>query len=161
MGNYQTKVDEFLKHKKIAVAGYSCQDKNTGNLIYEKMAKNGYQVYAVNPKANTANNINCYPDLQSIPEKIDGVIITAPPAAATNLVEQCISSGINKVWMHRSIDNGSYSPEAEKLAIENGISVINIGCPMMFIKPDLFHRCFRWVMKVQGKFEEKEQNNMA
>jgi len=155
MENYKTKVEEFLKHKKIAVAGYSCRNKNTGNLIYEKMAKNGFQVFAVNPKAND-NNPKCYPDLRSIPEKVDGVIIAAPPDAAIDLVEQCISNGIKRVWMHRSIDNGSYSPEAEKLAIENGISVINIGCPMMFIKPDLFHRCFRWVMKAQGKFGEKE-----
>jgi len=59
--------------------------------------------------------------------------------------------------MHRSIDNGSYSPEAEQLANTHGISVINIGCPMMFVKPDLFHQCFRWVMKVKGKFKDEEK----
>jgi hypothetical protein len=156
MEHYQKKVDDFLSQQNIAVAGYSCKDKNTGNFIYEKMAKNGYNVYAVNPKAQNQSDVVCYPDLQSIPVKVDGVIITAPPAASINIVEQCIALGIDKIWMHRSVDNGSYSAEAEKLAEKNGLSVIGIGCPMMFLKPDLFHRCFRWIMKAQGKFSHKE-----
>lgn len=157
---YKQKVDDFLRQKRIAVAGYSLKDKNTGNYIYEKLAKNGYQVFAVNPGA-TAQDNNCFPDLKSVPKPIDAVMIAAPPAAAKNIVEQCIELDIKRIWMHRSVDNGSYSPEAEQMAKANGIAVINIGCPMMFIKPDFFHRCFRWVMKVRGKFHEMEETAMA
>ncbi|MFW5759791.1 MAG: CoA-binding protein [Cyclobacteriaceae bacterium] len=158
-GIYQKKVEDFLNQKNIAVAGYSLQDKNTGNFIYEKLAGNGYRVFAVNPKAGKENN-NCYPNLKSIPHKLDAVMITAPPEAAINIIEQCIEQNIKRVWMHRSIDNGSYSAEAETLARANGISVINIGCPMMFVKPDIFHKCFRWFMSIKGKFNEEEKAAM-
>ena len=154
--SYKGKVEDFLNQKNIAVAGYSLHDRNTGNYIYEKLKKNGYRVFAVNPKATTENT-QCFPDIKSIPEPIDAVMIAAPPSAAVNIVQQCIDHNIKRIWMHRSIDNGSYSPEAEQLANTHGISVINIGCPMMFVKPDLFHQCFRWVMKVKGKFKDEEK----
>lgn len=149
---YQHKVQDFLNLKSIAVAGYS-RGSNPGNAIYDKLKNNGYKVYAINPNADQINGIKCYASLSDIPEKVEGVVVTAPPAATEKIVEDCGKLGIKNLWIHRSMDNGSYSKEAVTKAKSLGINTISIGCPMMFLKPDIFHRCFRWVMDVRGKLQ--------
>lgn len=149
--NYKTNVQKFLDEKIIAVAGYSSKGDTPGNAIYQKLKKAGYQVYALNPRPDQVKEVACYPNLASLPEKPGAVMICTPPKAAEQLVEECHEHGVDKVWMHRSMGNGSYSATAEKKAREYGMLTLGVGCPMMFLKPDLFHRCFRWIMDKQGK----------
>ena len=39
----------------------------------------GYEVYPTNPKAEEVEGVPCYPNLQSIPESIDGVVVATHP----------------------------------------------------------------------------------
>lgn len=137
---YRALVDDFLSLKHIAVAGYSTTSNTPANAIYKRLQDNGYQVYAVNPRANQVTDVPCYPDLSAVPGKIDWVMIATPPDAAIDIIQECMALGISRVWMHRSIDNGSFDGEAEQLALDNGISCISGGCPLMFVQPDFFHR---------------------
>jgi hypothetical protein len=60
--------------------------------------------------------------------------------------------GIKRVWLHRSLDGGSTSPEAVDYRRSAGISVIPGACPMMFCEPgDLGHRCIRWILRLPRK----------
>jgi len=73
----EAKVDDFLAQKRIAVAGVSRQNSRhpTGNLIYRRLKNSGHDVFAVNPHMQTFEGDCCYPDLQSIPGGVDGVVI--------------------------------------------------------------------------------------
>jgi uncharacterized protein len=115
---YKNYVDDFLAQKRIAVAGYSSQSMQPANGIYKKLADSGYEVYAVNPKADSVADVPCYPDLKSIPGKVDAVMICTPPSASASVISECAELGVKHAWIHRAIDQGSYSPEAEQLARE-------------------------------------------
>ncbi|KAA3662512.1 MAG: CoA-binding protein, partial [Calditrichaeota bacterium] len=66
-------------------------------------------------------------------------------------VDQCISLGISRVWMHRSFGEGSVSDKAVAKCKQNNISVITGGCPMMFVKPvDVVHKCMGWILRKTG-----------
>jgi predicted CoA-binding protein len=94
----------------------------------------------------------CYPNLKSIPDGVDGVVIVTPPEAAEQIVRECAEIGISRVWMHRSFGPGSVSEEAVQYCEENNISVIAGACPMMFCQPvDFGHKCMRWILGVSGK----------
>ena len=149
---FKQRIDDFLAQERIAVAGYSSHS-NPGNAIYDKLKKNGYQVYAVNPNADKIRGITAYKNLAAIPDQVDGVMITAPPKATEEIVEECGKLGIKRIWIHRSIDNGSYSKKAVQRANELGISVIPAACPMMFVKADVIHKCFKWIMNARGKLK--------
>jgi predicted CoA-binding protein len=147
-------VNEFLAGKRLAVAGVSRSPQQPANAIYRRLRETGHQVYATNPEAESVEGDPCYPGLEALPERVDGVVIATPPAAATDVVRACAELGIERVWMHRSFGGGSVSEEAVALCREKGISVIVGGCPMMFCgKVDPFHRCMGWFLRVRGRIQ--------
>lgn len=145
-------VKEFLEQKRLAVAGVSRTANQPANGIYERLRDTGHEVFATNPRADEVEGVPCYASLADVPAALDGVVIATPPAAAPDVVRDCIALRIPRVWMHRSFGEGSVSAEAVELCRENGISVIVGGCPMMFCgKVDPFHKCMRWVLGVRGR----------
>ncbi len=156
MSDYQQKVEDFLNSKSIAFAGASrSKDKNVANGIMKKFSENGYKVFPVNPHATEIDGFPCYPDVKSIPEKIDAVMISTKPIHSLKVVKSCKEASVERIWFHRSFGDGSYSKEAADFCNVNGISTIENGCPMMFLEPvDTFHKCFKHVLKFFGKLSK-------
>lgn len=143
--------NEFLAQKRIAVVGVRTSSEGTANGIYKKLKDSGYEVIAVNPKAESYQGAPCYPDVKSIPSGVDGVIIVTNPKITEQVMQDCIEAGVPRVWMHGSFAAVSVSEEATKAGRENGITVIDGACPMMFCEPvDFGHKCIRWVMGLTG-----------
>jgi predicted CoA-binding protein len=157
MPDLKAAVAEFLAQRRFAVAGVSRDGNLPANHIFRKLRDAGYEVYPVNPKAQEVEGVVCFPKLASLPVKVDGLVIAAPPGAAASLVEECIELGVPRVWMHRSFGEGSVSEEAVQMCRGAGISVIPGACPMMYVEPvDLGHRCIRWFLGVGRKLPEPE-----
>ena len=111
----EAKVHDFLAQKRIAVAGVSRDNSHhpTGNLIYHRLKKDGHEVFPVNPHMQTFEGDRCYPDLQSIPGGVDGVVIITRPTTTQQIVRDCNEAGVRRVWMHQSVGkNTSVSQEA-------------------------------------------------
>ncbi len=143
---------EFLAQERIAVAGVSRHDANApANLIYRKLRSAGRQVFALNPHADSVEGGPCYANLRVIPGGVSLVVVATPPQAAEAIVRECAELGIPRVWLHRSIGQGSVTSEAVALCRERGIQVIPGACPMMFCQPvDFPHKCMRWILRVTG-----------
>ena len=146
-------VNDFLAQRRIAVAGVSRKAMgHGGNLVYQRLKSRGYEVFAVNPNADTVEGDACYHDLAAIPGGVDAVVIATAPAAAVDVVADCERLGIRRVWMHRSFDAGSVSPAAAKAGRTAGMTVIAGGCPLMFDPTaDFGHKCMRVFLGVVGK----------
>ena len=145
-------VARFLAGRRFAVAGVSRNGREPSNAILKRFRECGYQVVPVNPGATEIDGQRCYPDLRSIPGQIDGVMIATSPQASVSVVRQCAGLGISSVWFHRSVGNGSVSPEALAVCRANNIDPIVGGCPMMYCGGvDIFHKCMRWWFASSGK----------
>lgn len=156
MPTLKESAEEFLQLKTIAVAGVSSTKKNAANYIYEKLKKTGYNVFAINPKASEIDGDTCYPSLKSVSIPIEGVVIGTNQKVTLSIVQECAALGIGHAWIHKSLDGGSYSEEAEKFCKENDIKLIPTGCPMMFCKPvDFPHKCIKWILHATGKLPRK------
>lgn len=153
MLTFQEKAQDFLAQQRIAVAGVSAKQAATGNGIYTALRKAGYKVFAVNPNADSVEGDPCYPDIASLPAPIDGLVIVTRPSIAKELMEDCVAAGIPRVWMHYNALFGertsSVSAEATKLGENNGIMVLDGGCPLMFM--DFGHRCMRGILGMMNK----------
>ena len=143
-------VEDFLAQKNIAVAGVSRSGQESANAIYRKLRGAGYQVFAVNPKATELEGDPCYPDLKSVPADLEAVMVATHPQVTESVVREAADLGIRRVWMHRSFGDGSVSEAAVAYGREQGLTVIDGGCPMMFVQPDIAHRCMRWILGVTG-----------
>lgn len=151
---FEANVHDFLAQKRIAVAGVSRNKSHhpAGNLIYQRLKTLGHDVFPVNPNLATFEGARCYPDLQSIPGGVDGVVIITRPETTERIVRDCSAARVRRVWMHRSMAKGSsVSPAAVEYCREHDISVIAGACPMMFGPGvDFGHTCMRWIMKFKG-----------
>ena len=148
------KVHDFLAQKRIAVAGVSRDNSQhaASNLIYRRLKSTGHDVFAVNPHMQSFDGDRCYPDVQSIPGGVDGVVVVTRPETTARIVRDCNDAGVRRVWMHQSIGRGSsVSPEAVEYCRQHDISVIAGGCPMMYGDGvDFGHACMRWLLKLTG-----------
>ncbi|HYU31617.1 MAG TPA: CoA-binding protein [Thermoanaerobaculia bacterium] len=156
---------DFLAQQRIAIAGVSRDHENPANLIYRTLRERGVTVFGLNPHLDTFDGDPCYPDVASLPETPDGLVIVTRPAVAEDLVRQCIEAGVPRVWMHNMLGThprfmkkmaaslGSVSPEAVRLCRENGIAVIPGSCPMQFLGEDFPHTCMRGVLRVTGALQ--------
>jgi predicted CoA-binding protein len=135
----------FLAKKRVAVTGVSRAPKQHGsNTVYKRLRDRGYDVFAVNPNAETVEGDQAYPDLRSIPGGVDAVVIGTRPERADETMRECAELGIKQVWMHRGPGAGSVSDAATAYGREQGITVIDGGCPCMFEPTsDFGHRIMR------------------
>jgi len=154
---YRTKpikeaASEFLANKRIAVTGVSRSPGDHGsNVVYKRLRERGYQVFAVNPRADRVEGDKCYHDLQSIPGGVGAVVIGTRPETAEATMRECAELGIQHVWMHRGPGAGSVSAAATDFGRQQGISVIPGGCPLMFgPTSDGGHRAMRFVFSLTG-----------
>jgi uncharacterized protein len=138
---------EFLAHKRIAVTGVSRKPKEHGsNTVFKRLRDRGYEVFPVNPNADKVEDAHSFHDLRSIPGGVDAVVIATAPDKAEGTMRECAELGIKHVWMHRSYGQGSVSATATAYGREQGITVIDGGCPLMFDPTaDFGHKVMRVV----------------
>ncbi len=152
MGAHQALVDDFLAQKRIAVAGVSRRSDQTANIIYKKFKDNGYEVFPVNPKAESVEGDRAYPSLQAIPGGVDGVVIITRPELTEQIVQDAAAAGVKRVWVHNNTFTPSCgSEQATAYCNEHGMAIIDVGCPMMFLNADFGHKCMKWWLRGFGK----------
>lgn len=153
MSTIKEAAGDFLAKKRIAVTGVSRSGGNHGgNVVYQRLRERGYDVYAINPNADTVEGDPCYRDLKSVPGGVEAVVIGTRPATAEQTMRECEDLGIKHVWMHRLFGSGSVSNEAAAYGRAHGITVIDGGCPLMFPPTsDPGHRVMRAVGTVTGQ----------
>jgi uncharacterized protein len=151
--SFEELANEFLAQKSIAVVGLSRSKPLPGNGIYKMLKDKGYSVYPVHPDAESIEGDICYPNLQSIPEKVDGVFVVARPEITEQIVRDAVKAHIPRVWMHYNAFFGESNSSISKTAVaygrEKGLSIIEGGCPMMFF--EFSHKCMRWMLGVTGQ----------
>ncbi|MGB8652553.1 MAG: CoA-binding protein [Mycobacteriales bacterium] len=153
MSSIKEAATEFLSHKRVAVTGVSRTPAGHGsNLVYKRLRERGYEVFAVNPNAQEVEGDRCYHDLASIPAGVESVVIGTRPATAESTMRECADLGITQVWMHRAFGTGSVSEAAADYGRQQGITVIDGGCPLMFEPTaDGGHKAMRVMLTMTGK----------
>ena len=148
---------QFLARQRVAVTGVSRTPQgHGGNVVYQRLRQRGYEVYAVNPNADQVEGDTCYHDLKSIPGGVDWVVIATRPEEAVATMRECADLGIKQVWMHRGPGQGSVSQAAAEFGREQGITVIDGGCPCMFAPTsDPGHKAMRFVLTLTGNVPRK------
>jgi hypothetical protein len=142
----------FLANKRIAVTGVSRNPQGHGsNAVYQRLRSRGYDVFAVNPNAETVEGDPSYPNLKSIPDGVDAVVIATNPERAGATIAECAELGIKHVWMHRGPGQGSVDPDVARYGRSVGLEVIDGGCPCMFAETaDVGHKIMKFFMSLSG-----------
>ena len=103
--------------KVIAVVGASPKPWRDSGAIAEYLRTKGYKIFPVNPQYQEVLGMKCYPDLKSIPEKIDLVDIFRNPDEVEPIIDEAIAVGAKSVWMQLGVVNEAAAEKAEKAGL--------------------------------------------
>ena len=109
---------------KIAVVGISALSDRPAYSVPAYLQKKGYQIIPVNPNLQEVLGEKAYPDLLSIPVKVDVVQIFRRSEDVPQVVEQAIQIGAKAVWMQEGIVN----EQAAERARPAGLDVVMDEC---------------------------------
>ena len=119
--------DILEKSKVIAVVGLSPKPERDSHEVAKYLQDQGYRIVPVNPRADTILGEKSYPDLASIPEKVDVVDIFRRSDDVPPVVDQAIDIGAKAVWMQLGIVN----EDAAAKAREAGLGVVMDRCMLV------------------------------
>lgn len=149
-------IQEFLKEKKVAIAGASGKKDNFGRSLMLELIKKDYEVFPVNPKCQEVEGRACVSTVKDLPGDVESVILAVPPSLTDEIVEQCIGTSIKRVWMIRGVGKGAYTEKAHQLCMDNNIKVVYGFCPLMFYGEGM-HKFHFWMRKTFGKLPAEYQ----
>lgn len=97
----KTAVENFVAQRTLAVVGASRDGKKFGNMAFKALRDKGYRVFPVNPGAQMIEGEHCYPNLLSLPERVDNVLVVVPPAETERVVREAAAAGVRRVWLQQ------------------------------------------------------------
>jgi predicted CoA-binding protein len=112
------------KAKRIAIVGLSDRPERDSNRVAAYLKDRGYVIVPVNPGKSQILGEPCYPDLKSVPGKIDIVDIFRTVDAIPGIVDEAIAIGAGAVWMQLGL---AHRASAEK-ARRAGLDVVQSKC---------------------------------
>jgi len=124
MNNDQMLKDILLSAKTVASVGVSSNRAKESYGIVEYLKGQGYHIIPVNPTTSEVLGEKAYPDLESVPEKIDVVQVFRKPEDVPSVVDSAIKVGAKVVWMQEGIVN----EEAAAKARAAGLQVVMDAC---------------------------------
>lgn len=92
-------LENFFSPQSVAIVGASQQKGKVGYEILVNMVQAGFpgKIFPVNHKADRIEGLTCYPDVSSIGEVPDLVVIVVPAKAVPVVMNQCARLGVKAV----------------------------------------------------------------
>ncbi len=114
--------------KTIAVVGLSKKPHRAGHYVPKYLQEHGYRIIPVNPYLNgPVLSEQPYPDLQSVPDQVDLVLLFQRSENVPPFVEDAIRIGARAVWMQLGISNEAAAEKARQA----GLDVVQDACMMV------------------------------
>lgn len=144
------RIDAFLSLKRIALVGASSDAHHFSRVVMDELTRHGVEVVPVHPVAAQIGDKPAFAHVAAITPAVEGALIMTPPSASASVIEECLSAGITKLWLHRGAGQGAVSPEAVAAAERGGAALVWGRCPLMFLgePPELVHRVHAGFVKL-------------
>ena len=117
-------IKRCLAGGRIAVVGLSSNPARPSFGVAEYLLQAGYEVVPVNPNEDEILGRACYPDLESIPSKIDLVDVFRQSDAALPIAKSAIAIGARGLWLQL----GVHHPQALMIAQHAGLACVADLC---------------------------------
>jgi len=140
--------EAFWTHSSYAFVGHSAK-KPFPRISYGEAKKSGKKVFAVDASVEQIDGDKTYPNLRSLPEKVEAVVLEVPREETLELVRQAAAAGIKNVWVHMNRE----TPEAIEFAKHRGLNVLTGTCAAMYTAQGFtYHSIHKWLNKLLRKY---------
>jgi acyl-CoA synthetase (NDP forming) len=126
----------FFIPRSIAIFGASSDLNSISGKPLRYLQEHGYKgnVYPINPKYQEVAGLKCYPDLVSLPETPDLLLVAVSYKRIFMVIEQCIEKGVKNIVVFSSgfAEVGGEGVELQirvvELCREHGIRMLGPNC---------------------------------
>ncbi len=144
-----SQINDFLEPKKMAFIGLSRDPKKFSRLVYKDLSEKNFDIYPVNPNTEKIEEINCYKNINDLPQNIDRAYIVTPKNQTKNVVAKLYEKGIKNIWIQQSAE----TQKAIDFANKNNMNCIHGKCIFMFVEPvKSVHAFHRFLLKLFNKY---------
>jgi predicted CoA-binding protein len=119
-----TTEETILRYRNVAVVGLSADPQRPSYRVASYLAEHGYHIIPVNPTLPQVLGMTSYPDLASVPDKVEVVDIFRKAEVVMPIVEDAIKIGAKAVWMQEGIVNEAAAARAR----DAGLLVVMDRC---------------------------------
>ena len=113
--------------RNIAVVGFSSRQARAGYYVPAYLQQQGYRIIPVNPYLEEGLGQKAYPDLKSVPEPVDLVLLFQRSQNVPPFVDEAIAIGAKAVWMQLGIANEKAAAKARAA----GLDVVQNACMLV------------------------------
>ncbi len=125
-----------LRPRVIAVVGAGRRPGSAGHEVVRSLLAGDVTgtVYPVNPKARSVCGVAAFPDLSSVPERVDLAIVAVPAAQVSKVLQEAALSGVRAVTVITAgfAETGQVGAAAEtellSMAREYGMRIVGPNC---------------------------------
>jgi uncharacterized protein len=110
--------------RTVAIVGMSADPQKASSFVASYLQHEGYRIIPVNPRGGRVLGETIYPDLESIPDRVDIVDVFRPSAEAPHFARQAVAIGARALWLQLRIINF----EAAAIATAAGLDVVMDRC---------------------------------
>ena len=117
---------DFKKIKTIAIVGLSDKPDRPSYKVGKYLIDKGFKIFPVNPNIDNFLGIKSYPNLVSINQSIDTVVIFRKSELVEPIVDEVIKIGAKTIWMQEGVINEKAAAKARS----TGLIVVMNTCMM-------------------------------
>jgi len=133
-------LDYFFKARSVAVIGASTRPGKIGHEILRNLVEGEYEgkVYPVNPRAEEILGVKCYRSVSEIPGEVDLAVLSIPPGAVPDVVEECGKKGVKAIvivsggFKEVGPEGAELQRKTVEIARKYGMRVIGPNCIGIF-----------------------------
>jgi uncharacterized protein len=141
-------IEDFFAAEPMAMVGVSRNPKKFGHIAFKELKDKGLKVIPVNPSAEEILGIKAYPNVNSLPSEIKGIIVLTKKDQTASVVKAAKAKGIKNIWIQQMAE----SKEAVNELEGSDINYITGECILMYYKPHSIHKFHRALKKFFGRF---------
>ncbi len=89
-------LDTIFKPKTVAVIGATDKPGSVGRTLLQNLTATSFggETIPVNPKRDEVMGLKAYPDVKSIPKKVDLAVVVTPAKTVPGIIKECADAGI-------------------------------------------------------------------
>jgi len=150
-------LDSMFYPKSVAIVGASPNPGGFGGTFFlTRIIDSGFSgaIYPVNSKAPEVQGFKAYPDMKSLPEPVDFVIIATPAGTVPQILEDCITAGVKNVHIFTSGFGETGEEEGRRLEEKiteiirrGGLQVVGPNCMGIYVPAS---KLTGWGVKPEG-----------
>ncbi len=128
--------------RSVALIGATDKTGSISRQILENLLLGARKVFPVNPKKKTIFDLPAYPDIGSVPEKVDLVVIATPARTVPSVIEECGKIGVEGAVIVSSgfREVGAEGQQIEEQILESkkryGLRIVGPNC-LGIIRPHI------------------------